>query len=159
MVTNRHPTMRSSHVPAKHAHLLTRFWYVGVGPVVKRKRSPQFKSERHYILSTHMESSIAPDVSDASNATAADSSVHISAGLQLPACQRCRLRKVRCDRSAPKCANCTKSNVACIIVDPETGEKYARDYLRRLQEEEAALKAQLGDCTIPPDNAVPCPCA
>lgn len=62
----------------------------------------------------------------------------------LPACQKCKLRKVRCDRSAPKCANCTKGNVACIIVDPVTGEQYARDYIRQLEEEEVRLREKVG---------------
>ncbi|KAJ5020290.1 hypothetical protein J3E73DRAFT_435618 [Bipolaris maydis] len=47
---------------------------------------------------------------------------------ELPACQKCKLRKVRCDRQAPKCTSCTKGNVACIVVNPATGEQYARDY-------------------------------
>jgi hypothetical protein len=64
---------------------------------------------------------------------------------QLPACQKCKLRKVRCDRQAPKCTNCTKGNVACIIVDPITGEQYARDYIRQLEEREFDLKRKLGE--------------
>ncbi|OSS43831.1 hypothetical protein B5807_11616 [Epicoccum nigrum] len=63
---------------------------------------------------------------------------------QLPACSKCRVRKVRCDRQAPKCGNCTKGNVACIIVDIITGEQYARDYIQQLENEEARLKAQAG---------------
>jgi hypothetical protein len=63
----------------------------------------------------------------------------------LPACQKCRVRKVKCDRQAPKCANCTKGNVACIIVDPATGEQYARDYIRQLEDQEADLKARLSE--------------
>jgi hypothetical protein len=64
---------------------------------------------------------------------------------QLPACQKCRLRKVKCDRQAPKCSHCTKGNVACIIVDPLTGEQYARDYIRQLEEKEQSLKQRLGE--------------
>jgi hypothetical protein len=63
----------------------------------------------------------------------------------LPACQKCKLRKVKCDRQAPKCTSCTKGNVACIIVDPVTGEQYARDYIRQLEEKEAGLKAKVGE--------------
>jgi hypothetical protein len=63
----------------------------------------------------------------------------------LPACQKCKVRKVKCDRQAPKCSSCTKGNVACIIVDPVTGEQYARDYIKQLEEQEAELKAKLGD--------------
>ena len=64
---------------------------------------------------------------------------------QLPACQKCRLRKVKCDKQAPKCSNCTKANVACIVVDPATGEQYARDYIRHLEEKERCLRLGLGD--------------
>lgn len=65
--------------------------------------------------------------------------------LSLPACQKCKIRKVRCDRQAPKCGNCTKGNAACVVVDPVTGEQYARDYIRALEEQEARLKEQVGD--------------
>lgn len=68
-----------------------------------------------------------------------------SACAQLPACTKCRLRKVRCDRRAPKCGNCTKGNVTCIIVDNATGKQYARDYVRQLEDQEAQLKAQLDE--------------
>lgn len=63
----------------------------------------------------------------------------------LPACQKCKLRKVRCDRRAPKCGNCVKGNVACIIIDPVTGERYARDFIRQLEETEKQLRQRLGD--------------
>ncbi|KAI4929752.1 hypothetical protein J4E86_011694 [Alternaria arbusti] len=64
---------------------------------------------------------------------------------QLPACQKCKLRKVKCDRQAPKCTNCRKGNAACIIVDAITGEQYARDYIRQLEEKELNLQRRLGD--------------
>ncbi|USP82066.1 Zn(II)2Cys6 transcription factor [Curvularia clavata] len=63
--------------------------------------------------------------------------------LQLPACQKCKLRKVRCDRQAPKCTNCTKGGVACIIVDPESGEQYSRGFIAQLEEEEKSLNERL----------------
>ena len=62
---------------------------------------------------------------------------------QLHACQKCRLRKVKCDRQAPKCTNCAKGSVACIVVDPITGEQYARDYVRQLEEKERDLTRRL----------------
>ncbi|KAF3036895.1 hypothetical protein E8E12_001977 [Didymella heteroderae] len=66
---------------------------------------------------------------------------------QLPACSKCRTRKVRCDRQAPKCGNCTKGNVACIIVDAVTGEQYARDFIHQLEQEEIRLKARFENGT------------
>lgn len=71
---------------------------------------------------------------------------------QLPACSKCRVRKVRCDRQAPKCGNCTKGNVACIIVDVVTGEQYARDYIQQLEDEEARLRVQV-NARAPQDGA------
>ncbi|KAH7346925.1 hypothetical protein BKA66DRAFT_542872, partial [Pyrenochaeta sp. MPI-SDFR-AT-0127] len=59
---------------------------------------------------------------------------------QLPACSKCRIRKVRCDRRAPKCSNCTKGSVACIMVDSVTGKQYTRDYIRQLESQEARLR-------------------
>ncbi|KAK6842308.1 hypothetical protein PG987_003168 [Apiospora arundinis] len=62
----------------------------------------------------------------------------------LPACQRCKLRKIKCDRQAPKCSNCTKqSNAACIIVDPVTSERYPRDFIHRLELRKQELEAKV----------------
>jgi hypothetical protein len=72
----------------------------------------------------------------------------------LPACQKCKLRKVKCDRQAPKCAHCTKGNVACIIVDPVTGEQYARDYIRQLEEQEKELRAKVGERASEDEEAI-----
>ncbi|KAJ4354122.1 uncharacterized protein N0V89_005855 [Didymosphaeria variabile] len=105
-----------------------------------------------------MPSSTAADASDGWISVTGDHLAQTPARLQLPACQKCRLRKVRCDRNAPKCANCILKQVACIIVDPETGAQYARDYLRQLEEEEVTLKTKLGNCSIPsydPPTALP----
>ncbi|OAL44825.1 hypothetical protein IQ07DRAFT_636080 [Pyrenochaeta sp. DS3sAY3a] len=66
----------------------------------------------------------------------------------LPACQKCKIRKVRCDRQAPKCSNCTKGNSACIVIDPVTGEQYARDFIRQLEEHEARLIARAGETSV-----------
>ncbi|ETN39802.1 uncharacterized protein HMPREF1541_06028 [Cyphellophora europaea CBS 101466] len=54
--------------------------------------------------------------------------------LKLPACERCRTRKVRCDNKPPKCSGCTKSSAACVIVDPVTNERYTRDGLHGLEQ-------------------------
>jgi Fungal Zn(2)-Cys(6) binuclear cluster domain len=33
--------------------------------------------------------------------------------LHEPACDQCRIRKVRCNREHPKCSNCKKAKVPC----------------------------------------------
>lgn len=62
----------------------------------------------------------------------------------LPACQRCKLGKRRCDRGNPKCSLCTKANAACIIVDPLSSKRYARQYIGDLQAREQDLLRRLG---------------
>ncbi|KAK8125397.1 fungal specific transcription factor [Apiospora kogelbergensis] len=65
----------------------------------------------------------------------------------LPACQRCKLRKIKCDRQAPKCSGCTKSKAACIIVDPVTSERYPREFIHRLEVREQELQAKVASVT------------
>ena len=54
--------------------------------------------------------------------------------LKLPACERCRLRKVKCDTSPPKCGPCKRNATACIIVDPVSRERYTRDGIFQLEQ-------------------------
>ncbi|RMZ69240.1 Zn(II)2Cys6 transcription factor [Pyrenophora seminiperda CCB06] len=74
--------------------------------------------------------------------------------LQLPACQKCKLRKVRCDRQAPKCTNCTKEGVACIIIDPESGEQYSRGFIAQLEQEESSLNERLNESRLVPTDSM-----
>jgi hypothetical protein len=61
--------------------------------------------------------------------------------LRLPACERCRLKKVKCDSLPPKCSTCVKSDTACIIVDPLTSERYTRDGIAQLERKLKDLEA------------------
>lgn len=42
------------------------------------------------------------------------------------ACNRCRLRKNRCDQKLPCCASCEKAGVACVGYDPITKREIPR---------------------------------
>jgi hypothetical protein len=42
------------------------------------------------------------------------------------ACNRCRLRKNRCDQKLPSCASCAKAGVACVGYDPITKKEIPR---------------------------------
>lgn len=42
------------------------------------------------------------------------------------ACNRCRLRKNRCDQQLPSCASCAKADVACVGYDPITKQEIPR---------------------------------
>jgi hypothetical protein len=42
------------------------------------------------------------------------------------ACNRCRLRKNRCDQRLPSCASCEKAGVKCVGYDPITKREIPR---------------------------------
>ena len=42
------------------------------------------------------------------------------------ACNRCRLRKNRCDQRLPSCVSCEKANVKCVGYDPITKREIPR---------------------------------
>ncbi len=44
------------------------------------------------------------------------------------ACNRCRLRKNRCDQRLPSCASCAKAGVPCVGYDPITKKEIPRRY-------------------------------
>ena len=70
-------------------------------------------------------------------------------GRLLPACQRCRTRKIKCDRGAPKCARCARAKATCLVVDPVTSETYSRDFISRLEEKERELRAAIEASATP----------
>jgi hypothetical protein len=45
------------------------------------------------------------------------------------ACNRCRLRKNRCDQRLPSCASCEKANVKCVGYDPITKREIPRRWV------------------------------
>lgn len=47
------------------------------------------------------------------------------------ACNRCRLRKNRCDQRLPSCASCAKVGVACVGYDPITKKEIPRRYVHK----------------------------
>ncbi|KAM3065394.1 hypothetical protein ACMFMF_011118 [Clarireedia jacksonii] len=49
------------------------------------------------------------------------------------ACNRCRLRKNRCDQRLPSCASCEKAGVKCVGYDPITKREIPRSYVFYLE--------------------------
>lgn len=68
------------------------------------------------------------------------------------ACNRCRLRKNRCDQKLPSCASCEKAGVACVGYDPITKREIPRSYIfyleKRVEQLEGLLTAN--SITFPP---------
>ena len=56
-----------------------------------------------------------------------------SAFRNVSACNRCRLRKNRCDQNLPACTACEKAHVKCIGYDPITKREIPRSYVYFLE--------------------------
>ncbi|CAH6718708.1 pyrimidine pathway regulatory protein 1 [[Candida] jaroonii] len=70
----------------------------------------------------------------------------------ISACQRCRVKKVRCDQNFPKCLKCEKAGVECIGLDPATGREVPRSYVIHLEDRIAVLEGKLKENGIDPDT-------
>jgi hypothetical protein len=56
-----------------------------------------------------------------------------SAFRNVSACNRCRVRKNRCDQNLPACSACAKANVKCVGYDPITKREIPRSYVYYLE--------------------------
>ncbi|PGG95690.1 hypothetical protein AJ79_09917 [Helicocarpus griseus UAMH5409] len=61
------------------------------------------------------------------------------------ACNRCRLRKNRCDQNLPRCQSCEKARVHCVGYDPTTKREIPRSYVFFLESRVAYLEKMLMD--------------
>lgn len=70
------------------------------------------------------------------------------------ACNRCRLRKNRCDQKLPSCASCEKASVACVGYDPITKREIPRSYVYYLETRVQQLETMLqsNDINFPPSD-------
>jgi hypothetical protein len=64
------------------------------------------------------------------------------------ACNRCRLRKNRCDQRLPSCLSCEKANIKCVGYDPITKKEIPRSYVFYLETRVAYLEDLLQDNSI-----------
>ncbi|KAK2810048.1 hypothetical protein FQN50_003242 [Emmonsiellopsis sp. PD_5] len=79
----------------------------------------------------------------AGNATSSSSSY--SSFRNVSACNRCRLRKNRCDQNLPRCQSCEKARVHCVGYDPTTKREIPRSYVFFLESRVAYLEKTLVD--------------
>ncbi|KAF4152725.1 hypothetical protein CNMCM8927_000504 [Aspergillus lentulus] len=70
------------------------------------------------------------------------------------ACNRCRLRKNRCDQRLPRCQSCEKAGVRCVGYDPITKREIPRSYVYFLEARVAYLEKALKDHQIEFKEAV-----
>ncbi|KAK4233768.1 fungal-specific transcription factor domain-containing protein [Achaetomium macrosporum] len=55
------------------------------------------------------------------------------------ACDRCKVRKIRCDASPEGCSHCATQNLECYVTDRVTGRTERRGYLQQLEREKGAM--------------------
>ncbi|KAJ6121018.1 hypothetical protein N7523_005298 [Penicillium sp. IBT 18751x] len=97
--------------------------------------------------------SASPAVSTA-HSTATASSASSSSFRNVSACNRCRLRKNRCDQRLPRCQSCEKAGVRCVGYDPITKREIPRSYVYFLESRVAHLEKQLAEHNIEFKKAV-----
>lgn len=81
------------------------------------------------------------------------SSTATSAFRNVSACNRCRVRKNRCDQVLPACSACTKANVRCVGYDPITKREIPRSYVYFLETRLAYFEDLLKGHQVPYDPA------
>ncbi|KAH7313689.1 hypothetical protein B0I35DRAFT_277451 [Stachybotrys elegans] len=59
------------------------------------------------------------------------------------ACDRCKVRKIRCDAEADGCTHCVNLGVSCYVTDRTSGRTERRGYTRELERNKAALEAHI----------------
>ncbi|KAF1977534.1 hypothetical protein BU23DRAFT_500423 [Bimuria novae-zelandiae CBS 107.79] len=84
----------------------------------------------------------------ASPAQAAADAASASSFRNVSACNRCRLRKNRCDQRLPSCASCDKANQKCVGYDPITKREIPRSYVYYLETRVAHLESLLQENSI-----------
>ncbi|KAL8694570.1 MAG: hypothetical protein Q9218_000826 [Villophora microphyllina] len=65
------------------------------------------------------------------------------------ACNRCRVRKNRCDQNLPACSLCEKAGARCVGFDPITKREIPRTYVYYLERRLHYLESLLADNDIP----------
>jgi hypothetical protein len=76
-----------------------------------------------------------------------------SAFRNISACNRCRVRKNRCDQRLPSCSTCEKASAKCVGFDPITKRELPRSYVYYLETRLAYFEVLLKDNGIPFDPA------
>ncbi|EGO53347.1 hypothetical protein NEUTE1DRAFT_92544 [Neurospora tetrasperma FGSC 2508] len=64
------------------------------------------------------------------------------------ACDRCKVRKIRCDASPAGCSHCASQNIECVVTDRVTGRTERRGYTQQLEARVRDLERVLADHKI-----------
>ncbi|OIW23770.1 hypothetical protein CONLIGDRAFT_637011 [Coniochaeta ligniaria NRRL 30616] len=61
------------------------------------------------------------------------------------ACDRCKVRKIRCDALPEGCSHCTNQNLECYVTDRVTGRTERRGYMQQLEREKTGMLNHIRD--------------
>ncbi|KAF2735313.1 hypothetical protein EJ04DRAFT_576251 [Polyplosphaeria fusca] len=89
------------------------------------------------------------DAAHVKPASPSSSTSSASSFRNVSACNRCRLRKNRCDQRLPSCASCDKAGVKCVGYDPITKREFPRSYVYYLETRVSYLESLLQEKAIP----------
>lgn len=62
---------------------------------------------------------------------------------KIPTCQRCKLKKIKCDENSPQCSNCQRTGGDCTVYDPILKREVSRVHTLELEERIRILERQL----------------
>ncbi|KAJ5131368.1 uncharacterized protein N7515_007407 [Penicillium bovifimosum] len=105
-------------------------------------------------LNTPAPAAASASTASSAHPTATSASASSSSFRNVSACNRCRLRKNRCDQRLPRCQSCEKAGVRCVGYDPITKREIPRSYVHFLETRVAHLEKQLTDNNIDFKKAV-----
>ncbi|RMZ46020.1 hypothetical protein AFCA_001119 [Aspergillus flavus] len=114
----------------------------------KRPRPPTEPS------SIHPESLAQSHQHTPANVSSTASASNSSSFRNVSACNRCRLRKNRCDQRLPRCQSCEKAGVRCVGYDPITKREIPRSYVYFLEARVTYLEKVLMEHQIDYKGAV-----
>ncbi|KAG5998390.1 hypothetical protein E4U43_002427, partial [Claviceps pusilla] len=61
------------------------------------------------------------------------------------ACDRCKVRKIRCDALPEGCSHCINLNLDCFVTDRVTGRTERRGYMQQLEREKDSMMSHIRD--------------
>ena len=97
----------------------------------------------HHVSNISFPATSAPSNSNSNSSASASSSFR-----NVSACNRCRLRKNRCDQNLPACTSCEKAGVKCVGFDPITKREIPRTYVYYLESRVHYLEKLLNENRI-----------
>ena len=118
--------------------------------------SPKKRSYRESESDTPFQTLNAPESSPIEEPTSgARSTLNPSAFRNVSACNRCRVRKNRCDQRLPACSGCEKAKQRCVGYDPITQREIPRHYVYYLESRVSYLESLLktNDISFRPPEA------